>query len=190
MSAAATRLAQLTQRSAAPVAVRLRPRWLRPLLLTAAVLAHAVALGGILWFSAGQVTPLDDLKVEIIPQGETTTSTSVAATPEGAPVVSAAPAELAAPEPETLDDPDVAAPAAAAAAAASDLALPAPRVEAPDAAAVAVEQPRPLKIEDEKAASEARDEKKREKIRACRQLSQITLAARWTAPRKIRAVLS
>ena len=146
-------------------AARLRPRWLRPALITAAFLAHTAALGGFLWFAAPKITPLDDIKVEIVPQGETTTQVSAVATPEAAPVVSADPAELAAPQPEKLDDPDVAAPSAAAAAAAPDLALPAPKVEASEAPPVAEERPQPPRIDRQEVAAEAREKLRREKTR-------------------------
>lgn len=129
-------------------AKRLRPFWLRPLTTTLVVAAHILMIAGALHFSAEKITPLSEISVEI-QQGETVTETSTVATPESAPTMSLDPAVLASPNPEQRDDPNVTKPSEhmAAAEPVPDLALPPPKVENPDALAVALDRPQLQKIE-------------------------------------------
>ncbi len=52
-----------------------RPVWLRPLVMTLVIGAHLAALVGFGWFLAEKITPLDEIRVELVPQGETVTET-------------------------------------------------------------------------------------------------------------------
>lgn len=137
---------------ALPRHASLRPPWLRPIAMGLVVAAHIAALGGFTWFAAEQITPLDEIKVEIVPQGETVTETSTVPTPEAAPALTPDPAVLASPDPEMRDDPDVTKPVEQMTQAepVPDLALPPPKIENPDAPPVAVERPQPQKIEKAK----------------------------------------
>lgn len=130
----------------------LRPAWLRPLTATLVIAVHAAALGGFVWFASEKITPLDEIRVEIVPQGETVTETSTVPTPESAPIVTLAPAELTSPDPETRDDLDLTKPVEQMAEAepVPDFVLPPPKIENPDAPPVAPERPKPQKIDKKK----------------------------------------
>jgi len=136
--------------STAPVP-RIKPFWVRPFACVLVVAAHGLLLFGYLQFAEEKITPLQEISVEI-PQGETVTETSTMPTPEAAPVVSPDQAVLASPDPEEHDDPTASKPSEQMATAepVPDLALPPPKVENPDAPPVAIERPKPDKIEKTK----------------------------------------
>jgi len=126
----------------------LRPAWLRPLATALVIAAHVGALGGFLWFAAERITPLDEIRVEIVPQGETVTETRTVPTPEAAPVISAEPAVLASPDPEMRDDPQLAKPVEQMAQdePVPDLALPEPKIDSPQAPPLPIDRPKPQRI--------------------------------------------
>jgi len=130
----------------------LRPAWLRPFAIALVIAAHVGALGGFIWFATEKVTPLDEIRVEIVPQGETVTETSTVPTPEAAPVISAEPAVLASPNPEMRDDPQLAKPVEQMAQdePVPDLALPEPKIDSPEAPPLPIERPKPQKIDKAK----------------------------------------
>ena len=131
----------------------LRPAWLRPFFIGLTIAAHVGLLTGLPWLASEKLTPLDDIQVELVAQGETVTETATVATPEAAPVVTPDQAVLAAPELTEHDDPMPAKPAETIAKSdpVPDLALPAPKVEAPEAPALPEEKPKPDKVEKTKA---------------------------------------
>jgi periplasmic protein TonB len=160
--------------------VSLRPAWLRPLLVAFIVTIHIAALGGFVWFEAEKITPLQEITVEVMPQGETVTETSTVPTPESAPQVAPARPVLAAPDPQMRDDPEIVEPAAPPPSTlpVADLALPPPKTEAPDAPALPIEHPQPQKVEKtkqeidqrrrEEQRKKAKDAKRRAALRALR----------------------
>jgi periplasmic protein TonB len=176
---------------APPRHASLRPPWLRPVAMGLVVAAHLAALGGFAWFATDKITPLDEIKVEIVPQGETVTETSTVPTPEAAPVVTPDPAVLASPDPQMRDDPDVAKPVEQMTQAepAPDLALPPPKIENPDAPPVAVERPQPQKIEKAKLLVDQPSERaKMSKIREARRLAALRALKRAKAEAHARSL--
>ncbi|HEY8126079.1 MAG TPA: hypothetical protein VIF88_11750, partial [Methylocystis sp.] len=93
-------------------------------------------------FVAQKVTPLEDVRVELVPQGETVTETRLSPTPDAAPTFALDASPSAAPDPTLREDPDVAKPKERALAETADLlSAPLPQIEAPDTSPIAVEQP-------------------------------------------------
>ncbi|HUZ91400.1 MAG TPA: TonB family protein [Methylocella sp.] len=148
------------ERGAAPQNLA-RPVWLRLLVMTLVISAHIMVLVGFGWFLAEKITPLDEIHVELVPQGETVTETSTVPTPESAPVISADPAVLASPDPQMNDDPNVSKPVEQMAQAepVPDLALPPPKIESPDAPPLPIERPKPRKIEKSKTLADQPSER-------------------------------
>ncbi|GAB1715828.1 MAG: hypothetical protein NTAFB05_08700 [Nitrobacter sp.] len=101
---------------------------------------HVVAFAGISWSTPEKITPLPDIAVEVIPQGETVTETSVVPTPEAAPEVTSQQAMIASPESETHEAPEVETPKQEEAPATPALTAPRPKIESEDAPPIAVEQ--------------------------------------------------
>ncbi|MGO8845838.1 MAG: TonB family protein [Methylocella sp.] len=138
-----------------------RPVWLRPFVMTLVIAAHLAALVGFGWFLAEKITPLAEIRVELVPQGETVTETSTVPTPEAAPVISADQAVLASPDPQMNDDPNVSKPLEQMTQAepVPDLALPPPKIESPDAPPLPIERPKPQKIEKNKTLADQPSER-------------------------------
>ncbi|BBU60460.1 hypothetical protein MSC49_03950 [Methylosinus sp. C49] len=131
------------------------PAWLRPLAIGVALGAHAAILIGFIAFVVDKPTPLEDVRVELVPQGETVTETSVSRTPDAAPTFALDPTPAATPDPTLREDPDVAKPKERASAETVDLlSAPLPQMEASDA----VEQP---PIENAQKSWRRVEEKKR-----------------------------
>ena len=148
-----------------PIVVR--PPWLRPLAITLAIGAHAAIFAAFIVFVAEKVTPLEDVRVELVPQGETVTETSVSPTPDAAPTFALDSVPSAAPDPTLREDPDVAKPKERARAETADLlSTPLPQIEAPDAPPIAVEQP---PIENaQKSWRRVEEKKRKEKMEEAR----------------------
>lgn len=158
-----------------------RPVWLRPMAVGVAVAAHVVLFAAFIVFVAEKITPIDEVRVELVPQGETVTETSVSPTPEAAPTFALEPVVAASPDPTLREDPDVTKPREEAHAETSDLlSAPLPQIESPDAPPLAIEQP---PIEDaQKSWRRVEEKKRREKIEeARRQTAQ--RVARWERAR-------
>lgn len=134
-----------------------RPRWLRPTALALAVGAHCGLFVAFLVFSAEKATLVEDLNVELLPQGETVTETSVSPTPEAAPILDVEPTSAASPVPSPRDDPDATEPRQTAHDETADLLAPLARIEAPDAPPLAIDRP-PI---EHARQSQRRIEKKR-----------------------------
>jgi periplasmic protein TonB len=136
------------------VAVRLRPLWLRPVVLLLVVATHAAALLSFVRATNDQITVLSDIAVQIVPEGETVTETSSVPTPDVAPVVTADQAVVASPMPAPQDAPDVqqtkketeqkAAP--------PEITAPFPKIESEDAPPIPVERPKSPPVEKPDAA--------------------------------------
>jgi len=159
----------------------LRPAWLRPLVIALVIAAHVAALGGFIWFAEEKVTPLDEIRVELVPQGETVTETSTVPTPEAAPVISADPAELVSPDPEMRDDPDLAKPVEQMAQdePVPDLALPEPKIDSPEAPPLPIERPKPQKIEKaERLVEQQRERVKKSEIKEALRRAALRAALR------------
>ncbi|HTV32963.1 MAG TPA: TonB family protein [Methylocella sp.] len=150
----------------------LRPAWLRPVVSACVIGVHVAALGGFLWLAANQITPLDEIKVEIVPQGESVTETSTVPTPEASRVVTQDQPIFASPELTERDDPLDTMPSQhlAQPQPTPDLALPEPKVESPDTPPVAIEHPKPRKIDKNALPTDDRSEEiKKAKVEAARQ---------------------
>lgn len=177
----------------------LHPVWFRPVTAGLVVAGHVAALAGFVWFAAEKITPLNEIRVEIVPQGETVTETSTVPTPESAPTVTLEPAELTSPDPEMRNDPDVAKPVEQMAEAepVPDLALPPPKIENPDAPPLPVERPRPQKIEKTKTlvaqpaqrtkVSKIKESLRRAALRALKRAKAAAHARRLSAQAQIGA---
>ncbi|QGM99994.1 TonB family protein (plasmid) [Methylocystis parvus] len=135
-------------------------------------------------FAAIETTPLDEIHVEIVPQGETVTETSSEPTPEAAPVASDDPALAASPDPAIHEDPDVSIPLEKTTpiATASELAAPLPKIQSPDAPQLAVARPRPENMEKSWRQEEERKRKKRQLEEARRQAA-LRAAKKWEKAR-------
>jgi protein TonB len=129
--------------------------------------AHAAILIGFIAFVVDKPTPLEDVRVELVPQGETVTETSVSPTPDAAPTFALDPTPAAAPDPTLREDPDVAKPKERAPAETADLlSAPLPQIEASDAPPIAVEQP---PIENaQKSWRRVEEKKRKEKMEEAR----------------------
>ena len=107
-----------------------------------------------------QITPVNDVSVELIPEGEVVTETSVTPTPDAAPIIADARSLATSPDPMAKDDAAEASAQAKIAAAEvfQDLAAPAPKIMAPDPV------PLPLKAKDlHKKLMSWREERERDK---------------------------
>jgi periplasmic protein TonB len=144
-----------------------RPAWLRPAAIGVALGVHAAILFGFIAFVVDKPTPLEDMRVELVPQGETVTETSVSPTPDAARTFALDPTLSASPDPTLREDPDVAKPKENARAETADLlSAPLPQTEAPDAPPVAVEQP---PIENaQKSWRRVEEKKRKEKMEEAR----------------------
>jgi periplasmic protein TonB len=140
-------------REAPPVpserAVRLRPFWLRPVVLLLVVAAHAGALLAFVRTANNQVTVVSDIAVQIVPEGETVTETSSVPTPDQAPVVTADQAVLSSPMPAPQDAPDIqqAKKETEQTAAPPEIMAPPPKIESEDAPPIPIEQPKAPQVE-------------------------------------------
>lgn len=127
----------------------LKPIWLRPYLLITVLSVHVAIIGFYLLVLQDNPTPMQEVEVTVIPQGEAVTEVSTVAAPQTAPIASADPPVDSAPEIADKNDPDVSKPAASEVT--PDVALllraEAPKVEQPDAPVIALAKPDPPRTE-------------------------------------------
>ena len=138
-----------------------QPPWLRSAVTLIVVAAHVSVAALLLLTFVEKVTPVQNVSVELMPEGETVTETSVTPTPDAAPVLAESPSMATAPDPQ--QDADAAAAAARAKEAATqtleEIAAPLPKVMAPDPI------PLPLKSKSlRRSLQSAREARRREKI--------------------------
>ncbi len=113
---------------------RVQPPWLKPVVVVLATAAHVAVIAALSLVLIEKVTPVADIEVELMPEGETVTEVSVMPTPDAAPVLARDRSNATSPDPHPLDDTDD--PAAMMEMAQSeslqDIALPPPKIMAPD----------------------------------------------------------
>jgi periplasmic protein TonB len=170
------------------IAVRLRPIWLRPVVLFLVVAAHAAALLSFVRVTDDKITVLTDIAVQIVPEGETVTETSSVPTPDVAPVVTADQAVLASPLPARQDAPDIqqAKKEAEQTAAPPEITAPPPKIESEDAPPIPLEQPQVQRIEKPDATVTKPAEKPKE-IEVQQASSRAALQAETRADAEIHA---
>ncbi len=127
----------------------LKPIWLRPYLLITVLTVHAAIVGFWLLVLQDNPTPMQEVEVTVIPQGESVTEVSTVSAPQTAPIASPDPPVDSAPEIADKNDPDVSKPSASEVT--PDLAplisAEAPKIEQPDAPAIAIAKPDTPKTE-------------------------------------------
>lgn len=113
---------------------RVQPPWLKPVVVVLATAAHVAVIAALSLVLIEKATPVADIEVELMPEGETVTEVSVMPTPDAAPLISQDRSNATSPDPHPRDDLDD--PAAvmemAQAESLQEIALPAPKVMAPD----------------------------------------------------------
>lgn len=121
----------------------LKPVWVRPYLLVTVLSIHAAIVGFCLLVLQNNPTPMQEVEVTVIPQGEAVTEVSTVSAPQTAPIASPDPPVDSAPEIADKNDPDVSKPAASEVT--PDLAplisAEAPKIEQPDAPVIALAKP-------------------------------------------------
>jgi periplasmic protein TonB len=119
----------------------LRPVWLRPYLLITVLGVHVAGLGVFLLTREEKVTPMQEIEVSVIPQGESVTEVSTVAAPQTAPIAS--PDPLVDSAPEIAQQTDVSKPIEAETLPeiAPILSAPLPKIEVADAPTIAVTKP-------------------------------------------------
>ncbi|MGA8169379.1 MAG: TonB family protein, partial [Methylocystis sp.] len=153
------RPADYPKRSSPPRA-SVQPPWLRPVVTTVVFAVHVAVFAWLSFVFFEQITPVNDVSVELIPEGEVVTETSVTPTPDAAPIIADARSLATSPDPMAKDDAAEASAQAKIAAAEvfQDLAAPAPKIMAPDPV------PLPLKAKDlHKKLMSWREERERDK---------------------------
>jgi len=143
---APTEAATTFEESSVPVSTQavdtswLKPVWVRPYLLITVLSIHAAIIGICLLVLQDTPTPMQEVEVTVIPQGESVTEVSTVSAPQTAPIASPDPPVDSAPEIADKNDPDVSKPAASEVT--PDLAplisAEAPKIEQPDAPAIAI----------------------------------------------------
>jgi len=127
----------------------LKPIWVRPYLLVTVLSIHLAIVGFCLLVPQDNPTPMQEVQVTVIPLGEAVTEVSTVSAPQTAPVASPDPPVDSAPEIADKNDPDVSKPAASEVT--PDLAplisAESPKIEQPDAPAIAIAKPDTPKTE-------------------------------------------
>ena len=121
----------------------LKPVWVRPYLLVTVLSIHAAIVGFCLLVLQNNPTPMQEVEVTVIPQGEAVTEVSTVSAPQTAPIASPDPPVDSAPEIADRNDPDVSKPAASEVTPnlAPMISAEAPKIEQPDAPPIALAKP-------------------------------------------------
>ncbi|WP_020176352.1 TonB family protein [Methyloferula stellata] len=121
----------------------LKPVWLRPYLLVTVLAVHVAIFGIFLIALQDDATPMQEVQVTVIPQGEAVTEVSAVSAPQTAPIASPDPPVDSAPEIADKNDPDISKPSAAEVTpeVAPLLSAELPKVEQSDAPPLAVAKP-------------------------------------------------
>jgi periplasmic protein TonB len=110
----------------------LRPQWLEPAIFALVIAMHVGVFAALSFDFSERNTPVADIQVEIMPEGEVVTEVSITPTPDAAPLMAQESSNATSPDPHLQDDMDARAAEESARTSTNDIAPPPPKIMAPD----------------------------------------------------------